>query len=203
MLKQADTSAPPDGRTRYANGERRRAAIVNTAMEVFAEKGFHNLSLRQIAEAVGVSHNLLRHHFGSKETLLAAVLTHRETSENAWRDDLVVKHGLLDALPRIMEHNATIPGLIQLDAVMRAEALNPDHPAHEHVVGVARRFRAAVRADLERELSSGRLRTDLDLDTATIELVAIVEGVQSEWLLDRSVDMAGVVRAFADRLRPS
>lgn len=203
MHKPADASAPPDGRTRYANGERRRAAIVNTAMEVFAEKGFHNLSLRQIADAVGVSHTLLRHHFGSKETLLAAVLTHRETFERAWREELVTRHGLLDALPRIMEHNATVPGLIQLDAVMRAEAVNPDHPAHEHVVGIARRFRAAVRADLERELELGRLRAGLDLDTTSVELVAIVEGVQSEWLLDRSVDMASVVRAFANRLRPS
>lgn len=171
-------------------------------MGVFAKKGFHNLSLHQIAEAVGVSHGLLRHHFGSKEALLAAVLTHRETSERAWREDLVTMHGLLGALPRIMEHNATVPGLTQLDAVMRAEAVNPESP-RPRVLWVAQRFRAAVRADLERKFESGRLRADLDLDTASVELTATVEGVQSEWLLDRSVDMASVVRAFANRLRLS
>ena len=193
--------APPDGRTRYANGERRRAEIVDAAMAVFAEQGFNNLSLRQIAEAVGVSHTLLRHHFGTKDTILQAVLTRREETEARWRADLFAKHGLLEALPRIMEHNAAIPGLIQLDSLMRAEAVNPDHPAHEYAVGLARRFRAQLRADLAAEQAAGRIREDLDLDLTATQLAALIEGVQSEWLLDRSVDMAAVVRSFAEDLR--
>ena len=193
--------APPDGRTRYANGERRRAEIVDAAMEVFAEQGFNNLSLRQIAEAVGVSHTLLRHHFGTKDTILQAVLTRREETEARWRADLFAKHGLLEALPRIMEHNAAIPGLIQLDSLMRAEAVNPDHPAHEYVIGLARRFRAQLRADLAAEQAAGRIREDLDLELTATQLVALIEGVQSEWLLDRSVDMPTVVRSFAEDLR--
>ena len=191
--------APPDGRTRYANGQRRRAEIVDAAMEVFAEQGFNNLSLRQIAEAVGVSHTLLRHHFGTKDALLQAVLTRREETEARWRDALFAEHGLLDALPMIMEHNATIPGLIQLDSLMRAEAVNPDHPAHEYVVGLARRFRAHLRADLAAEQAAGRLRADLDLTTT--RLACLIEGVQSEWLLDRDLDMAAVIRSFAQELR--
>ena len=193
--------APPDGRTRYANGERRRAEIVDAAMAVFAEQGFNNLSLRQIAEAVGVSHTLLRHHFGTKDTILQAVLTRREETEARWRADLFAEHGLLEALPRIMEHNAAIPGLIQLDSLMRAEAVNPDHPAHEYVIGLARRFRAQLRADLAAEQAAGRIREDLDLDLTATQLAALIEGVQSEWLLDRSVDMAAVVRSFAEGLR--
>ena len=193
--------APPDGRTRYANGERRRAEIIDAAMKVFAEQGFNSLSLRQIAEAVGVSHTLLRHHFGTKDALLQAVLTRREETEARWRDALFAEHGLLDALPRIMEHNATIPGLIQLDSLMRAEAVNPDHPAHEYVIGLARRFRAQLRADLAAEQAAGRIREDLDLELTATQLVALIEGVQSEWLLDRSVDMPTVVRSFAEDLR--
>ncbi|WP_273167884.1 TetR/AcrR family transcriptional regulator [Actinomyces israelii] len=193
--------APPDGRTRYANGERRRAEIIDAAMKVFAEQGFNSLSLRQIAEAVGVSHTLLRHHFGTKDTILQAVLTRREETEARWRADLFAEHGLLEALPRIMEHNAAIPGLIQLDSLMRAEAVNPDHPAHEYVIGLARRFRAQLRADLAAEQAAGRIREDLDLELTATQLVALIEGVQSEWLLDRSVDMPTVVRSFAEDLR--
>ena len=33
------------------------------------------------------------------------------------------------------------------------------------------------------------------------DVAALIEGVQSEWLLDRSVDMAAVVRSFAEDLR--
>ncbi|SDN77759.1 DNA-binding transcriptional regulator, AcrR family [Actinomyces ruminicola] len=200
-MPDSDAVAPPDGRTRYANGERRRAAIVDAAMEVFAEQGYNNLSLRQIADAVGVSHTLLRHHFGNKEKLLEAVLIRREETESEWRASLFAEHGLLEALPLIMEHNAAIPGLIQLDTVMRAEAVNPDHPAHDYIAGLARRFRAAVRADLQSERDAGHLRDDIDLDLAATQLTALIEGVQTEWLLDRGVDMAAVIRDFANRLR--
>ena len=54
--RPTDAVAPPDGRTRYANGERRRSEIVSAAMEVFAEQGFNNLSLRQIAAAPSLRH---------------------------------------------------------------------------------------------------------------------------------------------------
>ena len=193
--------APPDGRTRYANGERRRAEIVDAAMAVFAEQGFNNLSLRQIAEAVGVSHTLLRHHFGTKDALLQAVLTRREEAEAQRRAALVIEYGLLDALPRIMEHNAAAPGLIQLDALMRAEAVNPDHPAHEHVTNAARRFRMQLHSDLAAEQIAGRLRPGLDLDQTATQLASLIEGVQSEWLLNRSIDMATTIRSFTNDLR--
>jgi len=205
LVAAADTApdavAPPDGRTRYANGERRRSEIVSAAMEVFAEQGFNNLSLRQIAEAVGVSHTLLRHHFGTKDALLQAVLTRREEAEAQRRAALVIEYGLLDALPRIMEHNAAAPGLIQLDALMRAEAVNPDHPAHEHVTNAARRFRMQLHSDLAAEQIAGRLRPGLDLDQTATQLASLIEGVQSEWLLNRSIDMATTIRSFTNDLR--
>ena len=91
--RPAGAVAPPDGRTRYANGERRRAAIVDEAMTVFATRGFHNLSMRQIAEAVGVSHTLLRHHFGTKDAILQTVLARREETEAGWRAALVAEIG--------------------------------------------------------------------------------------------------------------
>jgi transcriptional regulator, TetR family len=170
-------------------------------MEVFAEQGFNNLSLRQIAEAVGVSHTLLRHHFGTKDALLQAVLTRREETEAHRRAALVIEHGLLDALPRIMEHNAASPGLIQLDALMRAEAVNPDHPAHRHVTNAARRFHMQLHSDLAAEQIAGRLRPGLDLDLTATQLAALIEGVQSEWLLNRNIDMAATIRSFTNNLR--
>ena len=190
---------PPDGRTRYANGERRRAEIVTAACAVFAEQGFQNLSLRQIAEAIGVNHTLLRHHFKRKEAILEAVLVRRE--ERVWRGSLVRERGILDAIPAIMEHNASIPGLIQLDALMRAEAVNPEHPAHDYVAGLARRFRAQLAEDLRAEQEAGRLRADVDVETAALYLAALIEGVQTEWLLDRSLDMAAIVESFIAQLR--
>lgn len=50
-------------------GEERRTAIVESVLPLFAKKGFHGVTTRELAEAAGVSEALLYKHFPSKETL--------------------------------------------------------------------------------------------------------------------------------------
>ncbi|AEV81514.1 TetR family transcriptional regulator [Actinoplanes sp. SE50] len=46
-----------------------RARIRDAAIRLFAERGIDGATIREIAQAAGVSSGLLRHHFGSKEGL--------------------------------------------------------------------------------------------------------------------------------------
>ncbi|QVQ51252.1 helix-turn-helix transcriptional regulator [Spiractinospora alimapuensis] len=50
-----------------------RARLRLAALRLFAERGFAGTTTRAIATEAGVSHALLRHHFGSKEGLRRAV----------------------------------------------------------------------------------------------------------------------------------
>ncbi|CDP87228.1 MULTISPECIES: TetR/AcrR family transcriptional regulator [Mycolicibacterium] len=50
--------------------------IRDAALRCFATGGISGTTMRTIAEAAGVSHGLLRHHFGSKDGLIAAVDDH-------------------------------------------------------------------------------------------------------------------------------
>jgi AcrR family transcriptional regulator len=54
--------------------DQRRAAIVTSVRRVFAEKGFHGTTTRELARAAGVSEGLLFKHFPNKEALYAAML---------------------------------------------------------------------------------------------------------------------------------
>ena len=54
--------------------DERRNAIVAAATEVFAEKGFHGTTTRELAKAARVSEALLYKHFPSKESLFSAML---------------------------------------------------------------------------------------------------------------------------------
>ncbi len=58
-----------------------RQAILDAALECFAERGFHGVSVREIARAVGVRESGLYHHFGSKEALFDAVLFETDADE--------------------------------------------------------------------------------------------------------------------------
>ncbi|AVR67666.1 MULTISPECIES: TetR/AcrR family transcriptional regulator [Pseudomonas aeruginosa group] len=49
--------------------EQTRTDILQTALDLFSTRGFAAVSLRDIAERVGVNHAMIRYHFGSKEEL--------------------------------------------------------------------------------------------------------------------------------------
>jgi AcrR family transcriptional regulator len=52
----------------------RRSQLLDKLVEEFAASGVGHRSLREVAEAVGTSHRMLLHHFGSKEELLVAIV---------------------------------------------------------------------------------------------------------------------------------
>ena len=54
--------------------EETRQMILQVAGRQFATNGFSGTSLRDIAEAAGTTHGLIRHHFGSKDDLWRAVV---------------------------------------------------------------------------------------------------------------------------------
>ena len=56
------------------SSEERRAAIIQAVRRVFAEKGFHGTTTRELADAAGVSEALLFKHFPNKEALFSAML---------------------------------------------------------------------------------------------------------------------------------
>ncbi|MEW4531347.1 TetR/AcrR family transcriptional regulator [Maioricimonas sp. JC845] len=54
--------------------DRKRAAIVQAAVEAFQQYGYYAASINQIAEAAGVSKRTLYNHFDSKEALFDAII---------------------------------------------------------------------------------------------------------------------------------
>ena len=52
----------------------RRRQLLDALIEEFAAGGIGDRSLREVATAVGTSHRMLLHHFGSREDLLVAIV---------------------------------------------------------------------------------------------------------------------------------
>jgi AcrR family transcriptional regulator len=52
----------------------RRRRLLDALIDAFAEGGVGDRSLREVAEAVGTSHRMLLHHFGSRDELLLAIV---------------------------------------------------------------------------------------------------------------------------------
>ena len=197
----APTTKPGTARASYANGELRRDQIIDAAMAVFGEQGFTRTSLRTIAERAGTSHVSLMHHFGSKEVLFQRVLERRETLNRAALSDEFAAADLEEAVAMMMRRNVAAPGLVHLDTTVTAEAIIPTHPAHAYIERVFADFVSEVTARLEREQAAGQLREGLNLPVVARQFVALLEGIQTQWLYDPGVDMELHMQEFLKLLK--
>jgi AcrR family transcriptional regulator len=185
----------------YARGRATREEILDVAMQLFGEVGYRTASLREVASRVGISHPGLLHHFASKAVLLAAVLERRdEIDDAAFEADLAAGHDYVDALTRVIERNASRPGIVELFATLSAEATSPDHPAHAYFQDRYRRVLDQGVDEFQRRRDEGRLRSGIDPLTASRLTVAVMDGMQIQWLLaadtpDTRPDMAATLRA--------
>lgn len=182
----------------YAKGVARREEILESALDVIGRKGYQNASLKQIAEVVGVTPAALLHYFGSKEELFTAVLRKRDE-----HDGMDPRFSVLstpsDGLIDVIRHNTEVPGLVELFSRLAVDAVDPAHPAHDFFLERSERLRASVAAGLDTDTE----RTPaLDPDTMARVLQAVADGLQLQWMIDPSVDMAGIVEKLIDALAP-
>ncbi|MBU0487894.1 MAG: TetR/AcrR family transcriptional regulator [Bacteroidetes bacterium] len=54
--------------------KRKREAILDAGLNVFANKGFHNASMNEVAQLAGISKGLIYNYFKSKEDLLQEIM---------------------------------------------------------------------------------------------------------------------------------
>lgn len=73
ILVNASKTPARVARTRMKSGER-RAAIVESAVELFAEKGFRGTTTRELAAALHVTEPVLYQHFKTKKDLYSAII---------------------------------------------------------------------------------------------------------------------------------
>ena len=69
----------------------RMHALLEAALEVFAQRGYHTARLDDVAEAAGVTKGAIYHYFDTKEALLLGVVEHYQAlafdrAEDALRD---------------------------------------------------------------------------------------------------------------------
>ena len=186
--------------TRRTQAERTRVSrekIIHSAIEAFAQKGFRGAKLADIAKAANLTEPGLLHHFPSKTHLLMEVLKERDRLDSERVRGTQQKNGnhFLDAQIELVEHNQTVPGLVQLFSLMVAESISPDHPAHGFFVERYQRERGQCVRFLEQAQQAGEIRADISAEALGVLLFALMDGLQVQWLLEpEKIDMGGLFR---------
>jgi AcrR family transcriptional regulator len=111
---------------RRLTGRERREQIINTAASLFARKGFRGTTIREIAEAVGVSEAALFKYFATKDDLYAAIINAKSKTEEVMaaareaakrKDDRGVFEAVALTLLDRIAHDTTMMRLLLFSAL--------------------------------------------------------------------------------------
>jgi AcrR family transcriptional regulator len=181
----------------YHHGDLRRA-LLDAALAEIAERGPGQISLREVARTVGVSHAAPRHHFGDKGGLLTAVavegfeLLAFELGE-AWQSSRSFLEVGVAYVRFALAHRA------HFDVMFRPELLRDDDPALE----AARQVTGDLLYGPVTTLA--RAESGTDPRTPAIAAWSLVHGLATLWLThnlpaDIGSDPDDLVRAVARHL---
>jgi AcrR family transcriptional regulator len=123
--------------------EARPQELLDAALTVFAEKGYRNTKLDEIAEAAGVTKGTIYHYFSTKEELLLRAIEHYH--ERAF--------GRLDELKRSAEMSAA-----ERIRAFVMEGFGSDDPARRRIHALLQGIGADAPAVRREWLRSGPLR---------------------------------------------
>ena len=88
--------------TKRLSAEERRITIIDVAKRLFAQNGFHGVSVDEIVKEVGVSPAILYRHFSSKDALYEAVLHEFSCTRESYVEAVIVDDTGFEAVLRSM-----------------------------------------------------------------------------------------------------
>jgi AcrR family transcriptional regulator len=176
---------------------------VETAGRHFSELGFRGASAGAIAQDAGFSEPGLLHHFGSKRGLLLAVLEQRYSfdEQKLLSDEELEGLTLLPLLARLVRENLRQRESVTLTMVMLAESISAAHPSHSFFKNRYERAREIVAGHLQRAKKQGYLRNNVDTAALAAVLLAAMDGLQLQWLIDKNIDMAACFDVLVELLQ--
>lgn len=159
--------------------------VVAAAGRLFAERGYHGTSMRDLGRALGLHGSSLYAHIDSKEDLLVAVVERGARLFEATADAALATadtpHDRLLALIRghidvVLDHRDEARTFLD-----EARSLDGDHRGD--VVTARDRYEAIFRSAIAEGVATADFRSDVDVPVAAIFVLSMLNGVD-RWFDD-------------------
>jgi TetR/AcrR family transcriptional regulator, cholesterol catabolism regulator len=196
------------GRTERAELEGgSRRLILDHAARLLRSNGYHQTSLREIAEAVGIRKASLYHHFRSKEEIVEAVVNDgvrfvREAVAAALQAaDAADPHGRLQAA--IAAHLAALHGHSDYTcASIKVFSFGENNPAPESVRRIRRDYDDLWRALIDELAGVGALTPGIAPERLRLFLLGAMNG-SIDWYREGRFDIAQLAGELAALVAPA
>jgi AcrR family transcriptional regulator len=190
----------PDGR--IVRGDNRRAAILDAATREFGRRGYESARIADIARAAGVTDAGLLHHFATKRHLFLAVVELREQVYGPVPDlSAVTARAAIDGFIATAVRAEQSPHLLRFRAMLSGATGIEGHPVEGREAQNLRRGLAVLEPIFAAAVERGELRAGTDPHQVTLELLALNDGIRSQWAAwPDGVPYAETFAAAADAL---
>lgn len=163
--------------------------LLDTALNIFSQKGYESTRLEDIAKEAGVTRGALYHHFGNKEQLYLAIVNQvSEQGEKLVQQAIEEGGNIVDILSRILfsyfsliEDDRRFRDVVALTLSnmmlshdLKSISKRRSTEAKGLVEGISRFIKAAI--------DDGQLRKDLDPEAAARTFIAYQNGLALLWL---------------------
>ena len=185
-----------------ARPKKRDAEILNAAAEVFAQRGYHGASTKDIADRLGIQQAGIYHYFKSKDAALAEVchigvtgfLDHlRDISASDLAADEKVRRAIAEHLRPFRERR-------QYNQVFLNERRYLVGENRKRVTALARKYERALQAIFEQGVRAGTFRGDLDCRLATLAMLGMCNAVPLWYGSASDADIDAIAAAYAEIL---
>ena len=194
-------------RTRDEAAETRNS-ILDAAEHVFSKRGVSHTSLEDIARAAGVTRGAIYWHFKNKSELFTAMVNRvslpieaivdRSAEDKAANPLVLLKEAAVGALKR----TATDPQCQRVFDIVthKCEYLEDMADVRERISQIKCNCVARTEKAIRNAIKRGLLPKDLDARLAAVGLDAMISGLISNWLADRTyVKLERDAEALIDR----
>jgi AcrR family transcriptional regulator len=181
------TGSPAARPRKLRRGPLTRKQILDASLKLFSDKGFVRTSVRDIAQAAGITDAAIYYHFASKRDLFEALIEERgftavleqlERAEITDGPEIVIPRIACSALEFLYQNR-------DLLKVLLVEALAEDPVAAEEYRILVERWERAEARILKYYAAQGMLRTAV-IDTLAKQLVVTVLGAFADYLMSPS-----------------
>jgi AcrR family transcriptional regulator len=172
--------------TRPSYAERRKQAlreeILEAAFDVFAERGYHEAGVADIAERVGIGHSTFYRHFESKRDILNQVIANVMDGSMA----ALAAENAPDAATTLAEYRAQVQRIaaaldeitrdLRVVRIMMIQAAGVDAELEQQIFGMFDLAVSLTAGYFDNGKDRGYLRADLDTTATARAVVGMILG---------------------------
>src|SRR5262245_59650773 len=168
-----------------ANGGGKRERILDAAVRVFAQEGFYNAKVSQIAQVAGVADGTIYLYFKSKDELLISLFEDRMERVNAnLREAISSESTARERLKRVIRlHLELVQQNRHMAEVICVELRQSSKFIKEYANPKFSEFLRLIAGAVETGQKSGELRPDIDPQLVARSLFGALDEISLAWLV--------------------